>query len=57
MATETTSERDAADRRGVEGLTRRIVDHGKESGRPVSEESARRQAAEVARLTNAQRNR
>lgn len=54
---ETTRQRDEADRRGVEGLTRRIVEHGKESGRPVSEESARKQAAEVARLTNAQRTR
>ena len=54
---ETTRERDDGDRRGVDGLTRRLVEHAKESGRPVSEDAARRQAAEVARLTNAQRNR
>lgn len=55
--TETTAEREAADRRGVDGLTRRIVEHGKESGKPVSHDAARRQAAEIARITDAQRRR
>lgn len=56
MATETTSEREAKDRKGVDGLTRRIVEHGRETGRPVSEDAARRQAASIAKLTDAQRN-
>jgi hypothetical protein len=57
MATETTSEREAADRRGVDGLTRRIVEHGKETGREVRHDDARRQAATIAERCNRERRR
>lgn len=39
-------------RRAVDKLTQRILEHGRESGKPVSAEQARRQAAEVARKTD-----
>lgn len=55
MATETTAEREAADKRGIDGLTRRIVAHGEESRRPVSHEAARREAVRIAELTDRQR--
>ena len=38
-----------AGKRGVEGLTRRIVEHGREQGKPVSEQTARKQAQEIAK--------
>lgn len=55
MSTETTAEREAADKRGIDGLTRRIVAHGEESRRPVSHEAARREASRIAELTDRQR--
>lgn len=44
-----------AGRRGVEGLTRRLVEHGKETGKPISEEAARVQARKIAIQTDAQK--
>jgi nicotinamide mononucleotide (NMN) deamidase PncC len=35
--------------RGREGLTRRIIEHGKEQGKPVSEQAARKMANEIAK--------
>lgn len=42
-------------RQAMEKLTQRILEHGRESGKPVSAEQARRQAAEVARKTDNQK--
>ena len=55
VSTETTRQREAGDRRGVDGLTRRLIEHGKETGQPVAYDRARAQAAEIARRTDAER--
>lgn len=39
-------------REAVDRLARRIVEHGRATGKPVSEGDARRQAAEVGRMAD-----
>ena len=44
-----------AGRKGVEGLTRRLVEHSRETGKPMSEDQARKQASSIARQEDAKR--
>lgn len=46
---------DRASREAVDRLTRRIVDHAKQTGRPVSEDTARREAMKTAKDTDARK--
>lgn len=45
----------AATAKGIDGLTRRLVEHTREQGKPMSEEAARKQAREIALKTNIDR--